>query len=141
MPSPAAPNSNLPPPSLWSRLLRILRPSHQHSELSATVLVVSAVMLSRVIGYLREMYIAWAFGAAHQTDAYVAAFQIPDWLNYILAGGTASITFISIYTRHTSRGRRREAQARVQLHHHHHDRHRLRWEHCCWKCSRRRWCA
>ncbi len=68
-------------------------------------------MLSRVVGYLREMYIAWAFGAAHQTDAYVAAFQIPDWLNYILAGGTASITFISIYTRHTSRGRTREAQA------------------------------
>ena len=28
-----------------------------------------------------------------------AAFTLPDWLNYILAGGTASITFISIYTR------------------------------------------
>ena len=49
------------------------------------------------------MYIAWAFGAGHQTDAYFAAFQIPDFLNYILAGGTASITFISIYTRHVSR--------------------------------------
>jgi putative peptidoglycan lipid II flippase len=48
------------------------------------------------------MYIAWAFGAGHQTDAYFAAFQIPDYLNYILAGGTASITFIAIYTRHIS---------------------------------------
>ncbi len=62
-----------------------------------------SVMASRVLGYLREMYIAWAFGAGHQTDAYFAAFQIPDFLNYILAGGTASITFISIYTRHVSR--------------------------------------
>jgi putative peptidoglycan lipid II flippase len=63
----------------------------------------SSVMASRALGYLREMYIAWAFGAGHQTDAYFAAFQIPDFLNYILAGGTASITFISIYTRHVSR--------------------------------------
>ena len=69
-----------------------------------------AVMLSRVIGYLREAYIAWAFGAGLNTDAYVAAFQLPDYLSYILAGGTASITFISIYTRHTSQGRFKEAQ-------------------------------
>ena len=61
-----------------------------------------SVFASRLLGYVREMYIAWAFGAGHQTDAYFAAFQIPDYLNYILAGGTASITFISIYTRHVA---------------------------------------
>src|SRR5215467_5743136 len=95
---------------MFSRILRILRPSHQHSAFSATVLLMTTVMLSRVIGYVREAYIAYAFGAGGQTDAYVAAFTVPDWLNYILAGGTASITFISIYTRHTSRGQNREAQ-------------------------------
>lgn len=56
-------------------------------------------MLSRVMGYVREIYIAWAFGAGWQTDAYVAGFTIPDWLNYIAAGGTVSITFISLYTK------------------------------------------
>ena len=55
-------------------------------------------MLSRVIGYLREAYIA---------RAHVGGFNLPDFLNYILAGGTASITFIAIYTRHTSKGRDR----------------------------------
>src|SRR5258708_12292049 len=82
---------------MFSRILRILRPSHQHSAFSATVLLMTTVMLSRVIGYIREPYIAYAFGAGPQTDAYVAAFTLPDWLNYILAGGAASITFISIY--------------------------------------------
>ena len=72
--------------------------------------MISAVMLSRVIGYVREMYIAWAFGAGPLTDAYVGAFNLPDFLNYILAGGTASITFISIYTRHTAKGRDPKAQ-------------------------------
>ena len=95
---------------MFSRILRALRPSHQHTAFSATVLLMSTVMLSRVIGYVREAYIAYAFGAGGQTDAYVAAFTLPDWLNYILAGGTASITFISIYTRFLAEKREAEAQ-------------------------------
>lgn len=95
---------------MLNRLLRWLRPSHQHSAFSATLLLMTAVMLSRVIGYVREAYIAWAFGAGPATDAYVAGFTIPDWLNYIVAGGTASITFVSIYTRFLAQNREEEAQ-------------------------------
>ena len=92
------------------RVLRLLRPSHEHSELSATVLLMFAVMLSRVIGFFREAYIAYAFGAGHATDAYNAAFTLPDWLNYLVAGGTASITFIAIYTKFLAEKREDEAQ-------------------------------
>jgi len=92
------------------RLLRFFRPSHQHTAFSATLLLMGAVTLSRVIGYIREAYIAYAFGAGQQTDAYVAAFTLPDWLNYIVAGGTASITFISIYTRFMAEKRQEDAQ-------------------------------
>jgi putative peptidoglycan lipid II flippase len=91
-------------------LLRFFRPSHQHTVFSATLLLMGTVMLSRVIGYVREAYIAFAFGAGSQTDAYVAAFTLPDFLNYIVAGGAASITFISIYTRFLAE--KREADAR-----------------------------
>jgi putative peptidoglycan lipid II flippase len=93
-----------------NRLLRLLRPSHQHSAYSATLLLMSAIMASRVIGYVREAYIAWAFGAGPQTDAYVAGFTIPDWLNYVVAGGTASITFVSIYTRFLAENKEEDAQ-------------------------------
>src|SRR5882672_5039551 len=89
---------------------RIFRPSHQNSALSATLLLMTTITLSRVIGYIREAYIAYAFGAGQQTDAYVAAFTLPDWLNYIVAGGTASITFISIYTRFLAEKREQDAQ-------------------------------
>lgn len=95
---------------MFSRALRLLRPSHQHTELSATVLLMTAVMASRVIGYVREAYIAYAFGAEAKVDAYVAAFTLPDWLNYIVAGGTASITFVAIYTRFLAEKREDEAQ-------------------------------
>src|SRR5258707_3411635 len=82
-----------------TRLLRFFRPSHQHTAFSATLLLMGTVMLSRVIGYVREAYIAYAFGAGPQTDAYVAAFTLPDLLNYIVARGAGSITIISVYTR------------------------------------------
>ena len=93
-----------------AKLLRFFRPSHQHTALSATLLLMGTVMMSRVIGYAREAYIAYAFGAGSQTDAYVAAFTLPDFLNYIVAGGAASITFISIYTRFLAEKREADAQ-------------------------------
>src|SRR5579871_6069056 len=93
-----------------TKLFGLFRPSHQHTALSSTLLLFSALMLSRVIGYARDAYIAWAYGAGGATDAYVAAFTLPDFLNYIVAGGAASITFISIYTRFLAEKRDADAQ-------------------------------
>ncbi len=93
-----------------TKLLRFFRPSHQHTAFSATLLLITAVMMSRVIGYARDAYIAYAYGAGGATDAYVAAFTLPDFLNYIVAGGAASITFISIYTRFLAEKREADAQ-------------------------------
>src|SRR5215510_13932850 len=98
------------PMSLSRRFLRLLHPSREHTAFSATVLLVTTIMLSRIVGFLRELYIAWAFGANKMTDAYLAGFTIPDWVNYLVAGGTASITFVSIYTRFLAE--KREAEAR-----------------------------
>jgi putative peptidoglycan lipid II flippase len=107
MPEVAQPVANQ---GLFRRIARNLSPSHQHTALGATLLLITAQLLSRVIGYLREAYIAWAFGAGAQTDAYVAAFQLPDYLYYIVAGGAASITFVSIYTRYLAEKREQDAE-------------------------------
>jgi putative peptidoglycan lipid II flippase len=96
--------------SLSGRWLRLFRPSHQHTAFSATVLLMTAMVLSRIVGYVREAYTAWAFGAGSTTDAYIAAFQIPDFLAYLVAGGTISITFVSIYTRFLAEKREEDAQ-------------------------------
>ncbi len=101
---------NPPPAGALRRVARLLRPSHEHSALSATLLLMSAVLLSGLIGYVREAYIAYAFGAREQTDAFVAAFQLPDFLYYLVAGGTVSITFISIFTRYLAQKQEAEAE-------------------------------
>jgi len=73
------------------------------------VLLVTTILLSRIVGFLREIYVAWAFGATPITDAYNAGFQIPDLVNYLAAGGTASITFIAIYSRFLAEKREEDA--------------------------------
>jgi putative peptidoglycan lipid II flippase len=77
-----------------------LRPSHSHTATSATLLLTLSALLSRVIGLIRDQYIAYQFGAGHNTDAYNVAFYLPEWINYLLVGGAASITFVTILDRY-----------------------------------------
>ena len=59
----------------------------------------ASVLLSRVLGFLRDWTVAHQIGSNAMTDAYYAAFTLPDFLNYLVAGGALSLTFIPILTR------------------------------------------
>jgi putative peptidoglycan lipid II flippase len=74
----------------------------------AAALMMGSVFLSRILGYARDAVIAYQHGATPETDAYFAAFTIPDFLNYLLAGGALSITFIPIFSRYLAEGREDE---------------------------------
>ena len=69
-------------------------------EIGAAALLLSgSVVASLLLGFVREAVLAYQVGAGAATDAYKAAFQIPDWINYLLAGGALSVAFIPLYTR------------------------------------------
>jgi putative peptidoglycan lipid II flippase len=74
---------------------------------AAAMLLALSVLLSRVMGFLREMVLAAEVGNGPQVDAYRAAFQIPDLLNYLLAGGALAVAFTPLY----QRARSEEGQA------------------------------
>lgn len=88
------------------------RPRHAGLHLGrlgrVTFWMMVAVAVSRVIGYIRNAYISFAFGANRSVDAYVAAFTIPNWLNYLAAGGTLSITFITLFSGYLAKGEEEE---------------------------------
>ncbi len=81
-----------------------LRPSRSHSVLSATLLLMLSSFLSAVLGLVRVKYINYLFGAGPQTDAYNAAFELPDMLAYFLVGGVASISLVTILNRYRAEG-------------------------------------
>lgn len=63
------------------------------------LLLAGSALLSRLLGFGREMVLAGLLGVSSEVDAYRAAFQLPDLLNYFLAGGAIGIAFIPLYTR------------------------------------------
>jgi putative peptidoglycan lipid II flippase len=99
-----------PPASRWSRVAGLLRPSRTHSAFSASILLATSSILSALIGLVRGKYIAWIFGAGPQTDAYQAAFRLPDLMNNFLVGGAISITFVTILNRYREQGQEDEGE-------------------------------
>lgn len=69
----------------------------------ASLIMMGSVLLSRVIGLLREIVIAYVGGADGAVDAYLVAFIIPDILNHAAASGFLSITFIPIFASYLAR--------------------------------------
>jgi len=56
-----------------------------------------ATALSRVFGLIREQVMAYLFGAGMATDAFVAAFRVPNLLRDLFAEGALSSAFIPVF--------------------------------------------
>ena len=74
----------------------------------ASLIMMTSVLLSRVIGLIREMVIAYAGGTGVSVDAYQMAFVLPEILNHVAATGFLSITFIPIFDRYLVQNREAE---------------------------------
>jgi len=64
---------------------------------------------SRILGFVREQLLAVKFGATGISDAYVAAFTIPDFLYNLLVGGALSAAFIPVFSSYIARNEEEEA--------------------------------
>lgn len=69
----------------------------------AAALLALAAFASRVLGFARDAVIAARLGAGAETDAYHAAFFLPDLLSYLLSGGALSVAFLPMFTARMAR--------------------------------------
>src|SRR5437016_3085361 len=67
------------------------------SLIKSSMIVMGGYLASKLVGIVREPLIARAFGAGEQLDAYYAAFNIPDLLFTLIAGGALVTAFIPLY--------------------------------------------
>ncbi|HEX9079305.1 MAG TPA: murein biosynthesis integral membrane protein MurJ, partial [Desulfuromonadaceae bacterium] len=58
----------------------------------------SATMLSRIFGMARDMVVSRLFGAGFATDAFIAAFQIPNMLRRFFAEGALTSAFVPTFS-------------------------------------------
>ena len=60
---------------------------------------------SRIIGYIRDVVVAYYFGASYQTDAFYVAFRIPNLLRRLFAEGSITVAFVPIFTEYLNKGK------------------------------------
>src|SRR6266850_512079 len=65
--------------------------------------IAGATLLSRILGFVRDMVVARAFGAGPLTDAFFVAFRIPNILRRLLAEGALSTAMIPVFTDYMAR--------------------------------------
>ena len=65
--------------------------------------VSSLTMVSRVLGYVRDFFIARVFGAGLLTDAFFVAFKLPNLLRRLFAEGAFSQAFVPILAEHKNK--------------------------------------
>jgi putative peptidoglycan lipid II flippase len=61
--------------------------------------VAAGILVTRVLGYIRERVFAHYFGNGAAADAFRAALRIPNALRNLLGEGTLSASFIPVYAR------------------------------------------
>jgi putative peptidoglycan lipid II flippase len=73
---------------------------------NAAALLIAASFASQILGFLRTKLVNANFLAIgpNSTDAYFAAFNIPDFFYYTLAAGALGVAFMPVLAEHLHRG-------------------------------------
>ncbi len=75
--------------------------------LKSTATVGGATILSRILGFLRDMVLARMFGASGETDAFFLAFKIPNFMRRLFAEGSFSLAFVPVLSELEAAGDRK----------------------------------
>ncbi len=75
--------------------------------LKSTVKVGAATVLSRILGFIRDIVFARYFGASGATDAFFLAFKIPNFMRRLFAEGSFSLAFVPVLSEARASGDRR----------------------------------
>ncbi|MFH0812173.1 MAG: murein biosynthesis integral membrane protein MurJ [Pseudomonadota bacterium] len=84
--------------------------SEKEQVSKAAGIVGLATLASRVMGYIRDMVMSWAFGAGMAADAFYVAYRIPNLLRELLAEGSMSAAFIPVFTETLTKSSKEDAR-------------------------------
>ena len=73
-------------------------------------LVGAGILISRIIGVVRQRVFAYYFGKSAAADAFNAAFRIPNFLQNVFGEGALSASFIPVYANLLARKDEQEAR-------------------------------
>ncbi|MGQ9645041.1 MAG: murein biosynthesis integral membrane protein MurJ [Thermodesulfobacteriota bacterium] len=95
------------------RLIRTM--SENQSITKAASIIGMGTLLSRILGFLRDMVIANFFGAGMAADAFFVAFRIPNLWRRLVGEGSLTISFIPVYTEYLTQRLKEETRALTHI--------------------------
>jgi putative peptidoglycan lipid II flippase len=84
------------------------RPSLQRTIAGSAGIVMACVVVGQGLGFFREWTLAHQVGSNALTDAYYAAFTLPNIVNYMIAGGALSFIFVPVFSQYLAEDREEE---------------------------------
>ena len=90
-------------------------PKQARTEVStgrSAFFVGAGILISRIVGLIRQRIFAHYFGSSAEGDAFSAAFRIPNFLQNVFGEGALSASFIPVYAKLLAQDDEKEA-ARV----------------------------
>lgn len=81
------------------------RTSDTRTVVRGTGVVSILTLLSRALGFVRDLLVARLFGASPIADAFFVAFRIPNLLRSFVAEGALSAAFVPVFTSELKAGR------------------------------------
>src|ERR1044071_1510679 len=81
----------------------------RRSSRAASFLVGAGILLSRIVGLIRERVVATYFGTGLHADVFSAGLRMPNVLQNLLGEGTLSASFIPVYSELLGQGRTKDA--------------------------------
>lgn len=70
-------------------------------------------LVSRVLGFIRDIVLARVFGAGPMFDAFVVAFRIPNLMRRLFAEGSFSLAFVPVLTEYKEKRSREELRGLI----------------------------
>lgn len=70
----------------------------------------AGILISRIVGLIRQRIFAHYFGSSGVGDAFTAAFRIPNFLQNVFGEGALSASFIPVYAKLLAQGDEKEAR-------------------------------
>ena len=71
--------------------------------------------ISRIFGFIRDMLVAYLFGAGMVADAFYAAFRIPNLIRRMLGEGSFSVAFIPVFSQYLHTKTKSETQKLINV--------------------------
>ncbi|MDP3988205.1 MAG: murein biosynthesis integral membrane protein MurJ [Candidatus Levybacteria bacterium] len=81
----------------------------QTNILSAAFVIMATVVLSQILGLVRQRLLVAFFGPSNTLGVYLASTKFPDFLFQLIVAGALSSAFIPVFSDFLSKGKNKEA--------------------------------